>query len=236
MSPLLAVTGTGTGIGKTFFARELVRAWAAAQPSKKIAGIKPIESGVPRNSLGADVLELGQVSTFHVTRFTPPYLLMDAVSPHLAARREGKSIDSDVIVEWVRSIRDEADGVVVELAGGLFSPLGESELTNASLLAQLHVTKTILVAPDRLGVLHDVIAATTAARGKGIQPNVIVLVETRARSADDASIGTNAVELTRTLRDCPPIFQLPWCETPAERASLAVALTTFANEHLFGSP
>ncbi|MBX3201578.1 MAG: dethiobiotin synthase [Labilithrix sp.] len=203
-APLLLVTGTGTGIGKTVVSAGLVAAWA--RRGVVVAGVKPIESGVePAGPPSGDVRELGRVSTFHVTRFPPPYLLADPVSPHLAARRAGRSIDLDVIRDWLAPIRAQADATVVELPGGLFSPLTDT-LTNADLLASLAPSRVVLVAPDRLGVIHDVIATTRAARGAGITFHGLVL---SASGASDASVGTNAAELARVLPSLPVVASLP---------------------------
>ena len=212
MSPLVVVTGTGTEIGKTVAACSLVAAWG--RRGLAIAGVKPIESGQdPSGDPGGDVRELGQVSTFHVTRFTPPYLLMDAVSPHLAARREGRVIDPAVVVAWLAPIRDAADGVVLELPGGLLSPITD-DLTNADLLAHLKPTKVVLVAPDRLGVIHDVLATTRAARAQRISIDGLILSTPATR---DTSTGTNAAELTRGAPQIPVLAVLP----RAPRAELA---------------
>lgn len=214
-APLLLVTGTGTEIGKTVVSTGLVAAWG--RRGIAVAGLKPIESGQdPSGQLGGDVLALGQVSTFHVTRFTPPYLLVDAVSPHLAARREGRVIDPDVIARWLRHIREAADAVVLELPGGLFSPLTDA-LTNADLVPVLEPTKMVLVAPDRLGVLHDVLATTRAARAQGIAFDGLLL---SAPAAPDTSTGTNAAELQRVLPSVPVLEVLP----RAARAELLPAL------------
>src|SRR5262245_53964888 len=110
-APLLIVSGTGTAIGKTTVAMCLITAWA--QAGRVVAGLKPIETGGD-----ADVAALGRVSTFHVTRFTSPYLLNDAVSPHLAARRERRHIDLQHVARWVSEIRAQVEGVVLELPGG----------------------------------------------------------------------------------------------------------------------
>jgi len=209
-APLLLVTGTGTEIGKTVVSTGLVRAWA--RRGIAVAGVKPIESGQdPSGRLGGDVLALGQVSTFHVTRFTPPYLLADPVSPHLAARGEGRTIDLAVVAEWLRPIRTAADAVVLELPGGLFSPLTDT-LTNADLVLELRPTRVVLVAPDRLGVLHDVIATTRAARVQGIAVDGILL---SSPAHPDTSTGTNAVELARVLPSVPVLDVLPRA-TPLE--------------------
>ncbi len=204
IKPLVLVTGTGTEIGKTVVACGLVAAWA--RRGLAIAGIKPIESGQTQTGeLGGDVGELGRVSTFHVTRFRAPYLLIDPVSPHLAARREGRTIEADVVLRWVAAIRQEADGVVVELPGGLFSPLSD-DLTNADLVEQLAPSRIVLVAPDRLGVIHDVVATARAARAQGIAIRGLVL---STPATADASTGTNATELTRGAPNLPVLAVLP---------------------------
>lgn len=208
-APLLLVTGTGTEIGKTVAASGLVSAWA--RRGGAVAGVKPIESGQDdAGNPGGDVHALGQVSTFHVTRFTPPYLLADAVSPHLAARRERRTIEPRVVAEWLAPIREAADAVVLELPGGLFSPLTD-ELTNADLVLALAPTKVVLVAPDRLGVLHDVIAATRAARTCGIAIDGILL---SSPAEADTSTGTNAGELGRVMRSVPVLGVLPRAPLP----------------------
>src|SRR5687767_11045453 len=144
-APLIVITGTATDIGKTHFACALVKAWGAR--GQKIAGVKPIETGVPRGApSGPDGNKLGRMSTFHVKRFQAPYLLARAVSPHLAARADGKAIDPDVVARWTALVRAEADGVVLELAGGLFTPVTD-RFTNADVVKALKPDATLLVVP-----------------------------------------------------------------------------------------
>lgn len=194
MAPLIVVTGTGTEIGKTFFSESLVRAWAEKEPTLGVLGFKPIESGGDE-----DGRRLEQVSTFHVTRFTAPYLLMDAVSPHLAARREGRSIEIDRVRELVTEIRTQVGALVVELPGGLFTPLSP-KTTNVDLVRALAPQKTCLVAPNRLGVLHDVIATREAARAHHVTIDAIILSDAERA---DASSASNHAELENTLT--PPV-------------------------------
>lgn len=194
-APLLVVTGTGTGIGKTHVTAALLRAWArvlveAGRPRPAVAGVKPVESGVV-DGAATDVSTLEQASTFHVKRSRPPYLLARPVSPHLAAADEGRTIELQPILDYVATARAEADALAVELAGGLFSPLA-AELTNADVARALAPEATLLVAPDRLGVLHDVAAASRAAAAMGLELSGVVLV---APEQPDASTGTNAREL-----------------------------------------
>jgi dethiobiotin synthetase len=207
-SPLLVVTGTGTGIGKTHVTAALLLAWAealraagVAQPA--IAGLKPVESGVTPG-LPTDVSTLEQASTFHVKRSAPPYLLARPVSPHLAARAEARTIELAAIHAYVEGVRGDVHGAAVELPGGLFSPLAP-RLFNVDVAAALHPTAVLLVAPDRLGVLHDVGAATRAAAAVGLAISGVVLVEPEVR---DTSTGTNAAELG-LVTDVPVLAVVP---------------------------
>ncbi|MEA2750691.1 MAG: dethiobiotin synthetase [Myxococcales bacterium] len=224
-APLVVVTGTGTGIGKTHAAVGLVLAWArllreAGLERPEVAGLKPVETGVVDGAT-TDASTLEHASTFHVKRFPPPYMLARAVSPHLAAADEGRTIELAPIRDFVAAVRAAADAVVVELPGGLFSPLGP-QLDNADVARGLAPDALLLVVPDRLGVLHDVAAATRAAHASGLSITGIVMV---APEHADASTGTNAVELA-VVTDVPVLAQLPRADvaTLSARADLSAIL------------
>ena len=208
-APLVVVTGTGTGIGKTHVTGALVLAWArvlveAGFAEPKVAGLKPIESGVRAGSGEGDGATLERLSTFHVKRFPPPYLLARAVSPHLAARDEGTTVELPVIAGYVRAIREVADAVLVELPGGLFSPLARG-LSNADVVRAVAADVVLLDAPDRLGVLHDVAAAVRAATAADVVLTGVVLV---APESADSSTGTNAEELA-VVTELPVLAVVP---------------------------
>ena len=215
---LVVVSGTGTEIGKTHVSAALLVAWRRITPDARILGLKPVESGVDVGAQGADVQTLEQASTFHVKRFPSPYLLARAVSPHLAARAEGRTVELPPIVEQVRAARAEVDLLLVELAGGLFSPLSAS-LLNLDAAAALAPDHHLLVAPDRLGVLHDVGATIRAARAASPTsvPTAIVLV---APELSDRSTGTNAAELA-VVTDVPVVAVGP--RGPIEECAAALA-------------
>lgn len=215
---VVVVTGTGTEIGKTHLAAALVLAWGR---SARVAGLKPVESGVTAE-LGDDAATLGRLSTFHVKQ-RPPYMLRRAISPHLAARLEGRTVELAPILAYVEAARPGAEGLVVELAGGLFSPLAPG-LANVDVVAALRPDVHLLVAPDRLGVLHDVSAAVRAARATSpaAVPTAIVLV---TPPTPDASTGTNAAELA-VVTDIPVAAVLPRASVQdlASRPEIAACL------------
>jgi dethiobiotin synthetase len=195
--PRLVVIGTGTGIGKTHACLALVSAVAIAGIS--VAGLKPIESGVSP-SAPSDASALAAASTFHVKQ--PLYAFADPVSPHLAARRAGVSVDLARVRDWVDA--HLASVVVVETAGALLSPLGP-RITNLDLAQALWPDHLLLVAPDRLGVLHDVMATLHALRTLGARlPEPLVLLQPPVEA--DASTGTNGDELDLLGLPRPHVF------------------------------
>jgi dethiobiotin synthetase len=197
---IVVVTGTGTEIGKTFVADALLRSFPRGV---RVVGYKPIESGVTGDE-GEDGRRLRLASTFHVKHPALEYLFRRPVSPHLAAREELLTIAIDAVASACRALATEADVVVVELAGGLFSPVTDRAL-NADIARQLPEAACLLVAPDRLGVLHDVVATVGAATARALSIGGIVL---SAPSTADASTGTNAAELPR-FTSVPILASLP---------------------------
>jgi dethiobiotin synthetase len=104
--------------------------------------------------------------------------------------------------------------IVLEMAGGLFSPLSETA-TNADLALSLSPDLMLLVAPNRLGVLHDVRAVVEACAARTLPLTGLVL---SASATTDASTDTNAHELV-TLTGLPLLANLPRASLDALVAS-----------------
>lgn len=190
---LVVVAGTGTGIGKTHLAEALLV--ALGRRGLKVAGVKPVETGFDGGP-ASDEARLAKASSFHVKHTGVRFV--DPVSPHLAAREAGQPISLGRLVAEIEAVRATADLVLAELAGGLFSPLSDTE-TNADLAKALRADVLLLVAPDRLGVLHDLIAATRAAQAGSLGVDGVALV---APGHPDTSTGRNAAEIARMRAIC----------------------------------
>ena len=216
---LVVVTGTGTEIGKTHVTEAILLALGAA--GARVAGLKPIESGVADADAESDAGRLRRASTFHVKPFG--VALKAPVSPHRAARAEGVALPLGDLVVQVHATLAEADFVVVELAGGLFTPLAETAL-NADFAARLRPDVLLLVAPDRLGVLHDVIATTRAAEAASLGIRGIVLV---APERPDASSGANAADLA-AYTSVPVLATVPRAAPPVLAAGPSIGLIVAA--------
>jgi dethiobiotin synthetase len=193
----VVILGTGTDVGKTYVTACLARALSA---SHRVLALKPIESGVELGELG----DAGSIAAAarHAPRLSP-WRLRRPVSPHLAAREQGLTLALDDVSRWVADQERGTphDWCVVETAGGAFSPLAPG-VTNADLAEALRPALWVLVAPDRLGVLHDV---TATLRALPRAPDTVLLSGSRPT---DPSSGTNAEELTR-LGICEVLETLP---------------------------
>jgi len=222
--PIIVVLGTGTEIGKTHATEACLAALDSAPDHPLLQrtaapvtaiGLKPIESG-PAND-GSDAARLARASRAPLSPM--PYALPTPVSPHLAAELAGTSIQLRLVRAWV----DEHAGSLrfVETAGAAFSPLNLQQ-TNADLARALDPDAVILVAPDRLGVLHDVRSTMCALRAlaPGLPPASLCLMP----AAPDESTGRNASELLR-LGIAPRVVTFPRAEptdASCQRAALAL--------------
>jgi dethiobiotin synthetase len=213
----IIMLGTGTGIGKTWTALALTH--ALIRRGTPTMALKPIESGVS-GSFGpgdSDAELLARASS--TAPLQPPYRLPEPISPHLAARRAGVTLELARTLEYVRACESAAPAfVIVESAGGVFSPLAAG-VTNYDLARCLEPAFWVLCAPDALGVLHQLTATLEAMRARGREPDCVVL---SAPAVPDASTGSNAAELA-ALNITRPIAVLGR-NREADIAPLAAAL------------
>lgn len=220
----VVIVGAGTGIGKTHLGVSLVRALVEA--GEQAAGLKPIESGVGEGISDGELL--AGAGMFHV-KPSQPYAFARPVSPHLAAREAGVTLELARVRAWVDA--HQAPWTVVESAGALLSPLGGG-LTNLDLARSLAPDALLLVALDRLGVLHELSACLLALRVLGPDMPVPVVV-LQAPAQTDASTGTNAAELA-TLGIASPVLSVPRGDALGPEVQAAMAPIVAALRHRAG--
>lgn len=162
------VTGTDTGVGKTFVSCALLQALARRHP--RVVGMKPVAAGLVQTPDGwdsEDAIALRAASTVRVPpALDNPVRLPDPLSPHLAAERAGTRIDIPHLVACQRELAQHADAMVVEGAGGFLVPLSP-EHTGAD-LAQALGLPVLLVVGLRLGCLNHALLSAEAIRARGL--------------------------------------------------------------------
>ncbi|MBM4361636.1 MAG: dethiobiotin synthase [Deltaproteobacteria bacterium] len=201
----VVILGTGTGIGKTEVTAGLTTVLRARYPQSAVAARKPVETGIaptrgPTPPPGSDARRLHDASTPPAPRQPHPLCAYrEAVSPHLAARLERRRVALDTLPAWLATAeqhyltRHATMWMLLETAGAALSPLSRT-LLNVDLAVAANPDAIVLVAPDSLGVLHDVRATLTALAAYPLPPPLLVLSAART---PDASTGTNARELAR---------------------------------------
>lgn len=169
-SPALGwyVTGTDTGVGKTWASEALLHRLHAA--GLRAVGMKPVASGCVRTDEGwrnEDALRLQAASAPTPTYdAVNPYALPSPTAPSLAAAEVGVRIDLAHLVSSYRSLAAQADAVVVEGVGGWAAPLDRG-LEQADLVRALALP-VILVVGLRLGCLNHARLTARAVRADGL--------------------------------------------------------------------
>ena len=193
----LFITGTDTGVGKTYVACAIIR--VLRERGTRVGAYKPAVTGSrpgPNGPIWDDVTRLqaalgGEVSPERICpqRFHAP------LAPPVAARQEGNVVDAALLRRGIEWWNDQADVVIVEGVGGLLSPLTETE--TVADVARDFGFPLIVVARLSLGTINHTLLTLEAARNRRLHVAGIVLNQTVAADPDDRSIETNAQELRR---------------------------------------
>jgi len=205
------ITATGTGVGKTWLASAL--ASACVQRGKRIAAIKPIETGVDPDPV--DALSLASACG-DLSLATAPglYRAKEPLAPYAIEKRGGPNIGSlRSLSKRVRELASHADYAIVEGVGGVLVPL-DREHTIADFAALLDL-QTVLVARNALGVLSYTLTAVEALRKRKVSVRAIVLNHVDRTYKDDLSRSSNA-EVLADYFPRIPILRAPRVQSPAD--------------------
>jgi dethiobiotin synthetase len=208
----LFITGTNTGVGKSYVASLIAR--ELREKGVRVGVYKPVASGceMRRGELvSPDAIFLWESAG----RPGPlervcPQMFVAPLAPHLAARAEGKRVDPMLLREGIEFWRETCEVVLVEGAGGLMSPISDDDY-NADLAAAFG-DPLVVVSANELGTinatLQTLITASTYCDGL---PVAGIVLNSPRRSDDDPSVESNADELARR------------CVAPLRRSAKRVA-------------
>ncbi len=158
------ITGTDTGIGKTYVSCALLRAFAAH--GETVVGMKPVAAGC-ENGKWEDVEKLVAASNINVSRQQlNPYALNPSLAPHIAAEQAGIEIDLTVIHHAYLDLSCHAEVVIVEGVGGFLVPLNAQQ--DGADLARILDLPVILVVGMRLGCLNHALLSVKAIQAAGL--------------------------------------------------------------------
>jgi dethiobiotin synthetase len=179
------VTATGTDIGKTFVTAGLIRHFRAA--GRAADAVKPVVSGFdpaawqdsdPAALLAAlerpPVME--EVERISPWRFTAP------LSPHMAARQEGRAIDYQEVVDFCRRAMAARRGVLlIEGVGGIMVPLDDRH-TVLDWMTLLRIP-IVLVAGTYVGTMSHTLTALEVLVRRNLDVAAVVISESEGSAA-----------------------------------------------------
>lgn len=174
----LFVTGTDTGVGKTYVSQALIKGWRAQ--GLRVGVMKPCETGLKESGVWGppqDAEKLLSASGASLTLDEVcPFRFGEPMAPAEVAALEGGDVSFDTIESGFHAIAERHDVTLVEGAGGLLVPYSGS-LTAADLIARLKIP-LIVVARIGLGTINHTCLTVEAVRARGLE--LLGVVFTRA--------------------------------------------------------
>ncbi|WP_395302980.1 dethiobiotin synthase [Enterobacter hormaechei subsp. xiangfangensis] len=208
------VTGTDTEVGKTVASAALLQ--AARLLGKTTAGYKPVASGsemTPEGLRNTDALALQRNSSLALAySAVNPYTFAEPTSPHIVSADEDRPIDFSVLSSGLRDLETQADWVLVEGAGGWFTPLSD-EQTFADWV-QAEQLPVILVVGVKLGCINHAMLTAQAVQQAGLRLAGWI-------ANDVVAPGKRHAEYLATLKrglPAPFLGEIPWLAYGAEQA------------------
>lgn len=154
------ITGTDTDVGKTWATVALMRHFK--NKGQTVAGMKPVASGCTLKNgkpVNDDALLIQANASVELDYdLVNPYAYPLPVSPHLAGRNNPANLD--LIMVRFHELKPHADVILVEGAGGWYSPINDRQ--NISDLATSLALPVILVVAIRLGCINHAVLTAEA--------------------------------------------------------------------------
>ncbi|HEX8310785.1 MAG TPA: dethiobiotin synthase [Chthoniobacteraceae bacterium] len=192
------VTGTDTGVGKTYISRLLIEALRRA--GHDTVGMKPICCGDR-----ADAEELHAASGHAVPlNLINPVWLRAPAAPYAASLVENRTIDLSLVRDAFAELRSGYQSLIVEGVGGWRVPITRDYFVSD--LAAEFALPVVVVVANRLGALNHAILTLEAVRSSGLSCAGLILNETQNRT-DESEIATSTnLAVLESVVDAPILF------------------------------
>lgn len=194
--PGLFVTGTDTGVGKTYVTCEIVN--ELRNSGFRIGAYKPACSGSMLRADGHEIWE--DIEALHHAaggeyskQLICPQAFRAPQAPPVAAQIEGTQVDESMLLQGLYHWQGIVDFVVVEGVGGWKCPVSHS-MTVADLATQMGFP-VLVVASSRLGVINHALLTIESVRSAGL--DVVGLVLNDRSVGEEGNIGINLSEIMR---------------------------------------
>jgi dethiobiotin synthetase len=230
MGQAIFISGTDTGVGKTFFTCGLARVLKSCGYS--VGVMKPAETGCQLRDdqlFPDDAWQLKEASgCAEPIEKICPHPLPEPLAPSIAAERAGVKIDVDRLLTVFEEIKGGHDITLIEGAGGLMVPLLPSyTFADFARVAKLPV---IVVAANRLGAINHLLLSLEVASSKGL--TLLGYVLNRLTNEPSLAADTNR-EMLSGLTGVACLGELPFQDPGADLADLFDAEIDFRTIELW---
>ena len=161
MSKSLFITGTGTDVGKTYVTGLIVK--KLREGGASAAYYKAAMSGNDRRADGTlipgDALQVKRMSGIEQPlEEMCPYIYETAVSPHLAAKLEGKPLEMECVLKHFDYVCGKYEYITAEGSGGILCPLrfDEQQIQQEDFIKARSLS-CLMVADAGLGTMNAVV-------------------------------------------------------------------------------
>lgn len=207
--PVLFITGTDTGVGKSITCAILALYYKSL--GKKVAILKPIQSGFPKDTDFLSELTGSQIPIFNTYTFSL------GAAPVVACKHEKKAIDIEKVISCIRQLEKDFDVVIVEGIGGIAVPITEirdqrlesSKSYNylvADLIKELDYP-VIIVARPTSGTINHTVLTIEFAKQKRL--NILGFVVSGYDKNTKDPVMKTAPEVISKITNVPCLFQVP---------------------------
>jgi len=184
------ITGTGTGVGKTFVGCALAR--RATELGRKVFAFKPMETGCGDRGDDQEALAIA-AGDWQRDELRGIYRHPLPAAPFVAARAVGETIDLDRILATAHAGAALGSLTIVEGAGGWRVPI--TATTDMSDLARRLELPVIIVAHATLGTINHTLLTIEAVERDRCRIAAVIL---SSRPDDDAAFAaSNREEISR---------------------------------------
>ncbi len=236
MTPILLVTGTDTGVGKTAISVALIRTLFVR--GIKVFPLKPVETGCAR--VDGELFPSDGDKLYRAARLTGPLSAVSPLrfelplAPFAASQIEGRPVVIAEILEHARHAAENTDLLLIEGAGGLLVPLTE-DYSFVQLARDLSA-QVLVVVGSKLGCINHALMTFDVLQRHGLPVLGYVLndlFQNEAQLSGDTSVATNRQIISRLATQrygIPELDYVPYQADGAEKIEVKQLATITMNQ------
>jgi len=216
----LFITGSGTGVGKTFISCLIIEQLRSR--GVPVRALKPIVSGF--DAALAESSDTGRLLAALDLSLEPahiesvsPWRFRAALSPDVAAEQEQRSIHFDTVVAYCHTL-DSTGLTIIEGVGGVMAPI-DMQHTVIDWISAL-ACPVVLVTGSYLGAISHTLTALSVLQARALPIRAIVV----SQSNDEPMPVTDTTRVIERHADGTPVIVVPRLTDPADGPDLVESL------------